>query len=71
MKTRYIATWVGTDNIFFCYWGAETGEDVMITLSENGMYESLITVACTIFRHINQNECSVRYPYKLWADIGV
>jgi len=42
----------------------------MITLTENGMDENLITVAYPIM-HINKNECSGRDPYQVWADVKV
>ena len=29
-KAQCIATWVGTDDFFFCHWEAETEEDIMI-----------------------------------------
>ncbi|MBT4568520.1 MAG: hypothetical protein HOM03_05320 [Marinovum sp.] len=70
-KAQCIATWVGTDDFFFCHWEAETEEDIMTTLSENGMDENLITVAYPIFMHINKNDCSGLDPYKVWAEVDV
>ena len=70
-KAQCIATWVGTDDFFFCHWEAETEEDIMTTLTENGMGENLITVAYPIIMHINKNECSGRDPYQVWADVKV
>lgn len=70
-KCRCVATWVGTDDFFFCHWQAETEEDIMITLTENGMDENLITVAYLIIMHINKNECSGCDPYQVWADVKV
>ena len=64
-KAQYIATWVGTDDFLFCHWEAETEEDIMTTLTENGMDENLITLAYPIIMHINKNECSGRDPYQV------
>lgn len=62
---------MGIDDFFFCHWEAETEEDIMTTLTENGMDENLITVAYPIIMHINKNECSGRNPYQVWADVKV
>ena len=70
-KAQGIATWVGTDDFFFCYWEAETEEDIMTTLAENGMDQNLITVAYPIFMPITTNDCFGQDPYKVWVDIEV
>lgn len=43
----------------------------MTPLAENGLDEHLRTVAYPKFMHINKNDCSVRDPYKVYADIQV
>mgnify|MGYP003960989869 FL=1 len=70
-QAQCIATWEGTDDFFFCHWEAETEEDIMTTLTENGIDENLITVAYPIIMHINKNECSGRDPYQVWAAVKV
>ena len=62
---------MGIDDFFFCHWEAETEEDIMTTLTENGMDENFITVAYPIIMHIKKNECPGRDPYQVWADVKV
>ena len=63
-KCRCVATWVGTDDFFFCQWEAETPEDVLTTLTSRGFDEFLITAIYPILMHIDTNNLSGRVPYQ-------
>ena len=70
-KAQCIATWVGTDDFFFCHWESETEEDILTTLTEKGMDKYLINAVYPILMHINKNECTGRNPHKVFADVEV
>ena len=63
-KCQCKATWVGTDDFFFCQWEAETSEDILTTLTERGFVEYIFTALYPILMHIDTNQVTGRNPYK-------
>ena len=63
-KCQCKATWVGTDDFFFCQWEAETSEDILTTLTERGFDEYIFTALYPILMHIDTNQVTGRNPYK-------
>ena len=63
-KCQCKATWVGTDDFFFCQWEAETPEDILTTLTERGFDDYIFTAMYPILMHIDTNQVTGRNPYK-------
>ena len=52
-KCRTVATWIGSDDFFFCHWLAETDEDIHNALRENGLDELVFTACYEANIHID------------------
>ena len=61
-KCCCIATWVGTDDFYFCLWEAETEEDILSTLTEKGFDELIFTAFYPILMEIGGRKLSGRLP---------
>ena len=53
-KCRTVATWIGSDDFFFCHWLAETDEDIHNALKENGLDELVFTACYEANIHIDR-----------------
>ena len=53
-KCRTVATWIGSDDFFFCHWLAETDEDIHNALGQNGMDQLVITACYETSIHIDE-----------------
>ena len=63
-KCQCKATWVGTDDFFFCQWEAETPEDILTTLTERGFDDYIFTALYPILMHCPSS-------YKLGHKVGL
>ena len=63
-KAQCIATWVGTDDFFFCQWEAENPEDVLSTIAAQGFDEFIFTAMYRIDMHIDANNLTGKIPYR-------
>ena len=53
-KCRTVATWIGSDDFFFCHWLAETDEDIHNALRQNGMDQLVLTACYETSIHIDE-----------------
>ena len=53
-KCRTVATWIGSDDFFFCHWLAETDEDIHKALGQNGMDQLIFTACYETSIHIDE-----------------
>ena len=70
-KCSCIATWVGTDDFYFCFWEAGKEEDIVSTLSEKGFDDIVFTSFYQILMEIDRRRLTGRVPWedmKNWRD---
>ena len=63
-KCQCTATWVGSDDFFFCQWEAENPQDVLDALTAKGMDDYIFTALYEIDMHINAEKLTGDIPYK-------
>ena len=61
-KCSCIATWVGTDDFYFCLWEAENEEDIVSTLSEKDFYNIVFTYFYPILMEIDRHRLTGKVP---------
>ena len=62
-KCECVATWVGSDDFFFCHWEADDPQDILDTLTAKGHDEFIFTALYEIDVHIDTKNLTGGNPF--------